>query len=133
MVDVLFCGASVKGASPNCFLPANIWSFDLSTKDIFRATVSAKYPTLPSVDMPTMFVRMLWAHWVLHGGVPAKKSHCVFYLAQLQVGLKQWADYIQKTEDEVPCHSVCSSYLFIFLMFLLSVPFLFVNLSLPPF
>ena len=101
-VDVLFCGASVKGASPNCFLPANIWSFDLATKDIVQAAVSAKYPTLPSVDMSTIFVRMLWAHWILHGGVPAKKASCAFYLTQLQIGLKQWADYIKKTEDEVP-------------------------------
>jgi hypothetical protein len=101
LVDVLFCGASLKGASPNCFLPANVWSFDLATKEIFQAAVSAKYPTLPFVDMPAMFVRMLWAHWVLHGGVPARKTHCVFYLAQLQDGLKQWADYIKKEEDEV--------------------------------
>ena len=38
MVNVLFCGASVKGASANCFLPANIWSFDLSNFFFFKGS-----------------------------------------------------------------------------------------------
>ncbi len=55
MVDVLFRGASLKGVAANCFLPPNIWSYDLLTKDIFQVAVSAKYPSLPSVDMPTFW------------------------------------------------------------------------------
>ena len=82
---------------PECFLP-QVWNFDVVTKRFSPQVVAAKYPQVPRFCVATMFVRMLWAHWVLHGGIPAKKKECLWYADELEKGLDQWAAFISDNE-----------------------------------
>ena len=104
----------IKGASPSCFMHVSMMGFDTKgLKHLAQSDFRLKFPNLPTDVIPTvLFVRMLWAHWVLTGGVPADNKKCVAIVEDLLDHLKAWDHYIEMenlkvhvketVEDELP-------------------------------
>ena len=104
----------IKGASPSCFMHVSMMGFDTKgLKHLAQSEFRLKFPNLPTDVIPTvLFVRMLWAHWVLTGGVPADHKKCAGIVEDLLDHLKAWDHYIVMenlkvrvkltVEDELP-------------------------------
>ena len=88
--------ARMRHTTPTCFLHPAATSFD--TKGINHLALlefKKTHPNIPKDVIPgVLYVHMLWAHWIITGGVPADKSRTQQICNDLLAHLNAWESNI---------------------------------------
>ena len=105
-LTVAFTKKLHQKVSPTSFLHPNITSFD--TKGLATLgfpEISKTCPNIPKDVVPgILYIRMLWAHWIVSGGIPADKAKCLDICNDLTAHLQAWDRYIVQDKAKVKLH-----------------------------